>query len=324
MNEGIQVKKDQTMEPTVGNALDRELKSYLSRDEIQRFVKKSNFHALRVLLTTWLAIFSIFGMVYIFPNPLTIVAALFLLAGRQLGLSIVMHESGHKTFFESRKLNDFFGQWFAANPLMQDLHSYAKGHLKHHQLAGTNEDPDLKNYKSFPVEKSGFKRKVIRDLSGQTGWKLLKLILKASKMGFSSDPKEREFAKPFLQEWLVQLILFVILSITMSPFLYLLWVASWMTTYMLIVRLRQIAEHAAVEDLYDSDPRKNTRTVVPNIFERIFVAPNYVNYHLEHHFLASVPCYNLKALHELLKERGAYDETKIAYGYREVFQEALI
>jgi fatty acid desaturase len=30
-------------------------------------------------------------------------------------------------------------------------------------------------------------------------------------------------------------------------------------------------------------------------------APNGVNYHLEHHFMASVPCYQLAALRDHLK-----------------------
>ncbi len=304
--------------------MEKSLKEYLSREEIQYFTKKDNLKALRVLVFNWIAIFSIFALVYFFPNPLVILAGICLMAGRQLGLSIVMHESGHQIFFENKKLNDIFGQWFASNLIFQDVHAYAKGHKKHHQLAGTEDDPDLNNYRAYPIDKESFKRKVVRDITGQTGWKLMKLILTASSYAFSKDPAKRKIAKPFIQEWFTQLVLIAILSLTMSPWLYLLWIVSWMSPYMLIVRLRQIAEHAAVEDLYDLDPRKNTRTVVPKWWERLFVAPNYVNYHLEHHFLAGVPCYNLKELHQLLKGRGAYENTKIAYGYSDVFREVLV
>jgi len=165
----------------------------------------------------------------------------------------------------------------------------------------------------------------MRDITGKPGCKLFKLILLASIMSFSKDEAKRKIAEPFIQEWFVQVVLLLVLSITMSPWLYLLWIGSWLTFYMLIVRLRQVAEHAAVDDLYDLDPRKNTRTTIPNWIERIFIAPNYVNYHLEHHFLASVPCYNLAKLHKLLKERGAYEDSKnVVYGYRNVFNIAVI
>lgn len=302
-----------------------EMKEYISREEIQLLTKKSDLQAFRILLMNWLAIFLIFAFVYFWTNPLSILIALPLLAGRQLGLSIIMHDCGHNIFFSTKEKNAFYGQWFAANAVLQDLPAYAKGHLNHHRLAGTVQDPDLNNYRAYPVSKESFKRKVIRDITGQTGWKLLKLIFKASKMAFSKDENARKFSKPFIQEWFVQLVLLAVLTITMSPWLYVLWLASWLSVYMLIVRLRQIAEHAAVDNLYELDPRKNTRTTIPNWLERVFIAPNYVNYHLEHHFLASVPCYHLPALHKLLKERGAYQNTKnIAYGYRQVFKEALI
>ena len=67
---------------------------------------------------------------------------------------------------------------------------------------------------------------------------------------------------------------------------------------MVITRIRNIAEHAVVPD--SSDPLRNTRTTRAGFFERLFIAPYYVNYHLEHHLLFYVPCYNLPRVHEIL------------------------
>jgi fatty acid desaturase len=39
----------------------------------------------------------------------------------------------------------------------------------------------------------------------------------------------------------------------------------------------------------------------------LLVAPNFVNYHVEHHMAATVPGYKLPALHKLLGERGYFD-----------------
>jgi fatty acid desaturase len=47
---------------------------------------------------------------------------------------------------------------------------------------------------------------------------------------------------------------------------------------------------------------RNTRTTRANILERLFIAPYYVNYHLEHHLLFYVPCYNLPRVHRFLSE----------------------
>ena len=94
-----------------------------------------------------------------------------LLAGRQLGLSVLMHEAGHNTLFASRVLNQWVGQWLCALPTLNDLTAYATGHLDHHRLAGTPEDPDLPNYRAYPVDGISFRRKVVRDLTGQTGFR---------------------------------------------------------------------------------------------------------------------------------------------------------
>ena len=67
---------------------------------------------------------------------------------------------------------------------------------------------------------------------------------------------------------------------------------------MVITRIRNIAEHAVVPD--GDDPLRNTRTTRANWIERALIAPYFVNYHLEHHLLYYVPCYNLPKLHAIM------------------------
>ena len=291
-----------------------DMKSCLNEDELRYFLSKSDAHAFGMFIFTWLSIFIVFFIVYQWTNPLTLFLAIVLLAGRQLGLAVLMHECGHNTLFKTKKYNPLFGQWFAANMVFADLPSYARGHLKHHKFAGTENDPDLNNYKNYPISSDSFKRKIKRDLTGKTGIKLLQVVWRGLKA--YGNVETRHNAKPFVQEVLVQFLFFTALSILMAPWLYLLWIVSYITTYMVVVRLRQVAEHGAVPNLYDDDPRNNTRTTIPNGWERLIFAPNYVNYHLEHHFMAGVPAYRLKALHKLLKSRGAFQNTPIVYGYR--------
>ena len=78
----------------------------------------------------------------------------------------------------------------------------------------------------------------------------------------------------------------------------LLWLLPLLTWQMVITRIRNIAEHAVVPD--SSDPLRNTRTTRAGFLERLFIAPYYVNYHLEHHLLFYVPCYNLPRVHKIL------------------------
>jgi fatty acid desaturase len=296
---------------------------FLSKEELRFYASKSDWLAWRTLLVSWAGVLGVFWMVDTWTNPLTILLAILLLAGRQLALAVITHECGHNTFFKTRRLNHLMGQYFAANPTFSDMPAYARGHTRHHQLAGTREDPDLPNYQAYPVSKASFKRKVIRDLTGQTGFKLMHFVFAHAMQVFTQDPEARARAWPFAQQILVNIALAVLLGVLFSPWVYLLWIVAFMTSYMLIVRIRQVAEHAAVPDLYDPDPRMNTRTTIPRWWERLLFAPNNVNYHLEHHFMAGVPCYRLAALHQLLRSRGAYTDTPIFHGYAQVLQHAV-
>jgi fatty acid desaturase len=296
---------------------------YLDKDEVRYFTARSNWQALWVVVVTWSSLLAVLWIVDTWTNPLTILLAIMLLAGRQLGLAVITHDCGHNTLFESKGLNHFVGQWFAAHPTFADMPKYASGHTNHHKLAGTREDPDLPNYQAYPVDRASFKRKMIRDMTGQTGIKLLRYVFSQARGAFSPDPELRLRARPFVRQIAVNSVLATVLALLFSPWVYILWLVSFLTTYMVIVRIRQVAEHAAVPDLYHPDPRLNTRTTVPSWWERMFFAPNFVNYHLEHHFMASVPCYKLKALHQLLKDRGAYGDTRIFHGYREVLQHTV-
>ena len=202
------------------------------------------------------------------------------------------------------------------------MHTYALSHLDHHRASGTREDPDLPNYAAYPVSGSSFKRKLIRDITGQTGFAILKGLFSSS----GGDIMMRKGEKtPVWPGVLVNLVMFTGVYALNAGLLYLLWVAAFLITYPLFARLRQLAEHAAVIDLYDPDPRRNTRTTIPGMLARLLVCPNHVNYHIEHHLLPSVPAYHLGAMHKLLVSKGFYDgfEHAVVRGYPSVFKTAV-
>jgi fatty acid desaturase len=102
------------------------------------------------------------------------------------------------------------------------------------------------------------------------------------------------------------------------PWLYLLWLGSYLTTFSVFVRIRSIAEHACTQ--LDLDPFKSTRTTHANWFARITVAPIRVNYHLEHHLLMTVPYFSLPKLHRLLAAKGALAGAYVSPGYMDVLR----
>jgi len=98
----------------------------------------------------------------------------------------------------------------------------------------------------------------------------------------------------------------------------LLWLLPLLTWQMVITRIRNIAEHAVVPD--SSDPLRNTRTTHANVLERLFIAPYYVNYHLEHHLLFYVPCYNLPLVHRILHASHYASRMEVQPGYAAVLR----
>jgi fatty acid desaturase len=199
---------------------------------------------------------------------------------------------------------------------------YRTYHLQHHVKTWTKDDPDLSLARPFPITRASLGRKVWRDLSGQTGWKRAKATYRRD-LGISRGKVRRREGGGWANlrgVVITNSILFAALAATGHPELYLLWVGAWMTTYSLAMRIRSIAEHAVIDD--PADPLGNTRTTRANLLERLLLAPNRVNFHLEHHLLMTVPHYKLARLHRILKERGVLARACVASGYLEVLRRA--
>jgi fatty acid desaturase len=295
----------------------------LSKDEIVGFTQRSDALGWWMVISNWAIIALTFSVIAVWTNPITLLLGALLLAGRQLGLAVLMHEAGHKTLFKTDQLNRMVGQWLCAYPVLGDCLAYGSSHRIHHRTAGTPDDPDLPNYQSYPVTKASFLRKLNRDFSGQTGIKLLAATLVSSRRNMML--REGEQTNAAIQGLVVNALLFLTLAGFGVGELYFLWVIAYVFIYPAFARIRQVAEHGAVPNLFNTDPRLNTRTTLPRWYERPFISPNFVNYHLEHHLLASVPCYRLPRLHRRLKARGFYDghQAAIAKGYWDVITRAV-
>lgn len=280
----------------------------LSKDELKEFSTRSDAAGFRMVLLNWGSIALIFALMAAWPNPLTILAGLILFGGRQLGLAVIMHDSGHRSLFRTTGLNDFFGQWFGAAPIFLELRAYFSNHSKHHKDAGTPDDPDLHKYENYAVPRASMARKILRDLTGVTAYKTIRFTMK------------RIGAAYLLRPLLVNGLILAALSLAGYPWLFLVWIGAHFSTFQLISRLRNAAEHAVVPDLQDPDPRRHTRTTKARIWERMTFAPNQVNFHLEHHLLPSVPAHRLPELHRRLADRGYYANAEIAPSYWNVFR----
>lgn len=293
----------------------------LTAHEREQVLQRSDLLAWGHVLGSWMLIFGTLLLVGYFPSAITLLFAWVVLPGRQLSLAVLMHEAGHGSLFKTKALNTWVGQWLCALPTLSDLPSYARGHTAHHRLAGTHEDPDLPNYQAYPIKKRSLYRKWMRDLTGQTGFKLL--VALATGAGSQMSKETVGSSHLLAKQLFVHLVFAAILSALGIGWTWFVWMGTFLTSYMWVVRLRQVGEHAAVTDLFDPDVRMNTRTVDAPVWQRFLLAPNNVNFHMEHHFMAGVPCYNLPKLRQLLRSKGLLDGVPQVTGYGQVLKLAV-
>jgi fatty acid desaturase len=288
------------------------IKDTLTSSELAAITASSDLRAAWLVLCQWSLLIGIFVAVALWTNPFTILLAIWLLGGRQLGFGVLVHESGHRTLFRSPRLNELVGDWLLAPPTFNNVKAYMRGHVNHHRLAGSHDDPDLPNYRDYPITRARLRRKILRDLSGRTGFRTLAGIGRGLANLPSLQPSTRA---GLLRGVGMNLLMLLVMTVFGAPWLYLLWVAAFLFANPLISRIRQVAEHAAVPDLFDPDPRRNTRTLRAGWLARLVFCPHQINYHLEHHLLASVPIYRLRLMHRMLDTKGYYAGVDFPRGY---------
>ena len=299
-----------------------------SRDEIKELTTTSNLHGAWAVGSTWTVIVMTFGTVaysweYLptWGKVLMCALALAILAGRQLAMAILMHDASHHSLFKTKWLNTHLTDWLCARPIWNDVGKYRPYHLKHHAKTSQPDDPDLGLVKNFPITQSSLFRKFFRDLNGQSGLKFLAgrvlMDLELLEWSVSNDPKpiprgdrsNLELAKNLLKNSSGMLIsnaaIFSALWASGHPKLYLLWPLAYITPFPLFIRIRAMAEHAGLKTSHSA--LSNTRTTRAGWLARAFVAPIHVNYHIEHHLMASVPHQKLGRMHQMLREREYVD-----------------
>lgn len=299
----------------------------LSPAERRALVQKSNLWGAWAIASTWLSIAALLAVAVLLPHPLIWLLCVVLLGGRQLALAVLAHEAAHGTLFRSRSLNDGLADWLTARPIWQDVRRYREHHRQHHRHTGTGQDPDLSLHRGLPVSKASLWRKFLRDAFGLTGLKLafglLMMDLGYFRYTVAADvqrlPQEgrrpldrvvdglRHFGPVVLSNGLI----YAALAMAGVGWVYGLWVLAWFTSFPVVLRIRSIAEHGLCPQV--PDMLQNTRTTHAGWLARLLVAPMQVNFHREHHLMAAVPCYRLKALNRMLRERGLVPQRDPTY-----------
>ena len=293
----------------------------LAPPEIALLRRRSDLVGALLVLHAWALIGAAMALFARWPNPGTFLVAVVVVGGRQLGLAVLMHDAAHGLLFRRRWLNERIGQWLCAWPILSDMAAYRPYHILHHRRTQEEDDPDRPLSAPFPVTRQSLRRKIVRDLTGRTGLRLRMLQLREAlgPPGAGAASRGAYFFRMLGGALAVNLALLVGLAALGRAYLFpLLWLVPMLTWYQLIVRVRNIAEHAMVPD--DADPLRNTRTTHAGLLARLFFAPYWVNYHLEHHLFLFVPCFRLREAHRLLRQKGYAPKMELQPSYRAVLR----
>ncbi len=292
---------------------------FFGLDEWRTLSARSHWRGLWLVAHCW----GVIGLAMLVGTlwPVTIPLAVLVIGTRQLGLFILMHDAAHGLLHPNRRINDWVAYWLCSSSLGE----YRPYHLQHHRYVQQAEDPDLGLSAPFPISRASLKRKLLRDLTGQTFYKQRIAPLLAAGRGapggaaspLARNSQELVRGRRFLVGNALGFAVFA------AAGLWWVWLLMWllpMATWLpLATRIRNIAEHALV-GRDQADPLRQARTTHANLVERALLAPYWVNYHLEHHLFTQVPCWTLPKAHALLQQRGITARMEVQPGYAAVLR----
>ena len=228
-----------------------------------------------------------------------------------LRMFILHHEAAHRLLFSDRVVNDVIGVhilgWL---PFGTGTHHYRRGHVNHHRDEFGPKEPDFLLYSFYPVPRASMRRKLLRDLLGVSGYRIVKPRL--------TGLVQPRFLVLSLRFFAGQALVFGAFWAVGHPWLYLvLWVLPYFTYYQVANRLRAIAEHGGMTRT--PDRRNTTHHVRQSLPARLFLVPYNVGYHLAHHVDSGVPARNLPRLQQALEEDGYMPTEAIWPTYRSLW-----
>jgi fatty acid desaturase len=305
-----------------GEEFKDDFRKALPKEVVQSLTRRSAWRASVAVVHDFAVIATAIAVaLYFWPNPLVIFLSVVLVGTRQHALFVIAHDAAHYLLYERRWLNDLVGRACAT---VQGLSmcTYRVIHRLHHNNLYGALDPDTALHGGYPRGKAYLVKKLLKDLSGVTAWKTYAYFLggapalnTATNVALRplDDTSEKLRTEAKRDRNLVvafHALLLLVFAATGYLIEYLvLWVLPLVTVVQAILRLRAIAEHGATTDF--SSPLTAARTNTGPAWLEWLIFPHHVNYHIEHHLYASVPHYNLPALHREMAARGVLEGAEL-------------
>lgn len=205
----------------------------------------------------------------------------------------LQHQCLHNTAYQNNSWNRFVGVLLGL-PTLVSHSDYQLQHMRHHRLLGTNNDREFFNYGYDRLSLRTFIPHLLmvrhyRDVAG--------FIARAIFGGFKRDAKPEVEAK-IRNEYRLMFLFLVGMAIVTIVFRTDLFLWLWALPMLVAIpahALIELPEHIGC-DLSTTNVLINTRSIKAGFLASWFVHGN--NYHVEHHWLPSVPNNRLAQLHK--------------------------
>jgi len=272
------------------------------RDELRRIPSVRNAVSVASLYAQTSVLFA---AVMLTPGwwRLLVWPAVFVLLGRtHAQFASLMHEAAHRLLMKRKSINDLVGRWLLGYPSFTTTEGYRRVHMAHHRVEFGPEEPDIPLYANYPVPAASLRRKLWRDATGRTGFKLLRQQLRGLRNP-DLDARHVQY-----RIWSVQLVMIGAAIAFGVWWLYpLFWFLPYLTVWRVINRLRSIAEHGGM--MASKDRRITTHSVRQHALARFILVPYNIGFHLAHHVDSGVPFRNLPRFHRALRDAGYVDDS---------------
>ena len=238
----------------------------------------------------------------------------------------IQHETNHETYFKTRALNKFF---YHITSLLGGFEAvrWKWSHFHHHTYTiFTHEEVyDYENNSPKPTEPIRFLLNFlplgplinIQKIRHFTHFEIIKHSFGIITPVVNITVPEKEIKKIinssrlYVGFWLIIIVSSIFFK-TWLPIIMLILPPFYGNTILMICGMTQ---HAGLADNV-KDHRKSTRTVILNPFFS-FLYSN-MEYHIEHHIFPKIPCHNLKAFHQVVKDQMPTPRKGVINAYKEI------
>ena len=299
----------------------------LPPDVLRRLSAVNAWRSSAHITLQWILIAGAIVLCMRFFNPLLYVVTVAWIGARQHALGILMHDGAHYRLYRNKLLNDWVANILCLWPLLYTVERFRRIHWAHHRLPNTPDDPvwmdRLDVDWSYPKTRAALAWLLLRDVVGVNLVRDVMRLAGGARAVVSRPPAApRRLTIRGLVRAAYCVTVFAIVGYAgLWRELFLFWIVPFFSWLQAILRLRAIGEHYA---LANADSLDRTRTTIPSLFDRLFIAPYSIGYHIEHHLFPSVPFHRLRQLHEELMRQPVFrSRAHVTDGYLGVLRECL-